>query len=69
MGNRRKAGAVVNREVLTLDLDNVPPGGTADVLRRLEGLGCGYCVYSTRKHHEAAPPAARTTAVGPELHG
>ncbi len=54
-GQRRKANAVVSRDVLTLDLDNVPAGGTQDVLRRLEGLGCGYCVYSTRKHHEAAP--------------
>lgn len=52
---RRKAAAVLRRDVLTLDLDNVPPGGTADVLRRLEGLGCAYAVYSTRKHHEAKP--------------
>ncbi|NLT96817.1 MAG: virulence-associated protein E, partial [Christensenellaceae bacterium] len=54
-GNRRKASAVVSRDVVTLDLDNIPAGGTMDVLRRLEGLGCGFCVYSTRKHHEAAP--------------
>ena len=55
MGNRRKANAVTGRDVLTLDLDNIPAGGTADVIRRLESLECGYCVYSTRKHHEAAP--------------
>lgn len=54
-GQRRKANAVVGRDVITLDLDNIPAGGTSDVLRRLEGLGCGYCVYSTRKHHEGAP--------------
>lgn len=54
-GNRRKASAVTGRDVLTLDLDNIPAGGTQDILRRVEGLGCGYCVYSTRKHHEAAP--------------
>ncbi len=54
-GNRRKASAVVSRDILTLDMDSIPAGGTTDVLRRLEGLGCGYCVYSTRKHHEAAP--------------
>jgi predicted P-loop ATPase len=54
-GPRRKAGAVTGRDVLTLDFDNIPAGGTQDVLRRVEGLGCGYCVYSTRKHHAAAP--------------
>ncbi|WP_438449351.1 VapE domain-containing protein [Gorillibacterium sp. sgz5001074] len=54
-GGRRKASAVVSRDVLTLDLDNIPAGGTTDVLRRLEGLGCGFAVYSTRKHHEAKP--------------
>ena len=54
-GKRRKAGSVASRDVLTLDLDNIPAGGTENVLRRLEGLGCGYCVYSTRKHMAAAP--------------
>ena len=54
-GSRRKAGAVAGRDVLTLDLDNIPPGQTEDVARRVEGLGCGYCVYSTRKHMAAAP--------------
>ncbi len=54
-GNRRKAGAVAGRDVLTLDLDSIPAGGTADVLRRVDALGCAYCIYSTRKHSEAAP--------------
>ena len=54
-GPRRKANAVTGRDVITLDLDNIPAGGTEDVLRRVEGLGVGYCVYSTRKHHGAAP--------------
>lgn len=54
-GGRRKAGAVAGRDVITLDLDNIPAGGTAEVLRRIEGLGCGYAVYSTRKHEEAKP--------------
>lgn len=54
-GPRRKAGAVTGRDVLTLDLDNIPAGGTNDVLCRVEGLGCGYCVYSTRKHMPSAP--------------
>lgn len=54
-GERRKARCVTGREVITLDLDNIPAGGTDDVLRRLSGLGCGYCVYSTRKHEPARP--------------
>lgn len=54
-GNRRKPHAVIGRDIITLDLDNIQPGGTADTLRRLDGLGCGYCTYSTRKHEEAKP--------------
>lgn len=54
-GTRRKANAVAGRDIITLDLDNISAGGTNDVLRRLEALGCGYCVYSTRKHMESAP--------------
>lgn len=65
-GARRKAGAVAGRDVLTLDLDSIPAGGTDDVVRRVEALGCGYCIYSTRKHTGGAPrlrvllPLART---------
>ncbi len=55
IGTRRKANAVAGRDILTLDLDNIPAGGTEDVLRRIERLGCGYCVYSTRKHSPASP--------------
>ena len=54
-GVRRKANNVTGRDVITLDADNIPPNGTDDILRRVEGLGVGYCVYSTRKHHGAAP--------------
>ena len=54
-GTRRKAGAVTGRDIITLDLDNIPAGQTEDVLRRVEALGCGYAVHSTRKHHPAAP--------------
>ena len=54
-GPRRKAGAVTGRDLITLDFDNIPPGGTEEILRRVEGLGCGYCIYSTRKHAPAAP--------------
>lgn len=54
-GPRRKAGAVTGRDVLTLDLDSIPAGGADDVVRRVEALGCGYCIYSTRKHRPDAP--------------
>jgi len=52
---RRKANNVTGRDIVTLDLDNIPPGGKDDVIRRVEALGCGYCIYSTRKHQPAAP--------------
>lgn len=55
LNNRRKANSVTGRDLITLDMDNIPSGGTADVLKRLDGLGCAYAVYSTRKHHEAKP--------------
>ncbi len=54
-GARRKAGAVTGRDLITLDFDNIPPGGTDEILRRVEGLGCGYCIYSTRKHSPTTP--------------
>lgn len=54
-GPRRKAGAVTGRDIITLDFDNIPPGGTAEILKRVGALGCGYCIYSTRKHAPASP--------------
>lgn len=54
-GPRRKANAVVSRDMVTLDLDTIPPYGTEDVISKVEGLGNGYCVYSTRKHRPEAP--------------
>jgi predicted P-loop ATPase len=53
--NRRKASNVLTRDIITLDLDNIQPGGTQDTLRKIEGLGCAYAVYSTRKHEENKP--------------
>lgn len=53
--NVRKAGAVVGRDLITLDMDHVAAGGTDDLLKRLAALGCGYAVYSTRKHSPTAP--------------
>lgn len=55
LSGRRKKGNVRGRDVITLDLDNLPPESTNDVLRRVAGLGCAYAVYSTRKHNPAAP--------------
>ena len=54
-GTRRKAACVAGRDLITLDLDTIPPGKTEDILRRVGGLGCAALVYSTRKHSEYAP--------------
>ncbi len=54
-GPRRKENNVAGRDVITLDFDNIPGWQTDAVLQKVEGLGCGYCVYSTRKHTPAAP--------------
>lgn len=68
LGERRKAVYVTGRDVLALDLDSIPAAGTNDMLYRLEGLGCAYLVYSTRKHRPDAPrlrvlwPCDRTAA-------
>lgn len=54
-GSRRKSGSVRSRCLITLDMDNIPAGGTEDMLKRVNGLGCAFVVYSTRKHEGAAP--------------
>ena len=54
-GGRRKANTVEYRDGVTLDADNIQPGGTDDILRRVGGLNCNYAVYSTRKHQPSAP--------------
>jgi predicted P-loop ATPase len=54
-GGRRKADAITGRDLITLDLDNIPRGGTNDILKRVGSLGCAAAVYSTRKHSEYAP--------------
>lgn len=54
-GRRRKAANVTTRSVVTLDFDNIPSGQTDTILQRVEGMGCCYCVYSTRKHTPTAP--------------
>lgn len=54
-GDRRKAALVEGRDLITLDLDNIPAGQTEDILKRVRGLGCAAAVYSTRKHAGYAP--------------
>lgn len=54
-GKQRKASAVEGRDIIALDLDTIPAGAADDVLRKISGLGFGYCMYSTRKHSPAAP--------------
>lgn len=54
-GERRKGNAVATREIVTLDLDSIPAQGTAAALGAVDGLGCAYAVYSTRKHSPLNP--------------
>lgn len=54
-GGRRKSGSVESRCLLALDMDNIPPGQTDEILKRVGALGCAYVIYSTRKHEGAAP--------------
>lgn len=51
----RKAGHVEFRDLITLDLDNIPSGQTDTVLAKLKTLGISMCAYSTRKHSPEAP--------------
>ena len=52
---RRKADNVIDRCVVTLDFDTIPPFGADKVLSALDAQDYGYCVYSTRKHRPEAP--------------
>lgn len=54
-GGHRKKNAVKGRDLITLDMDAIPAGGTDDVLRRVASLGCAWAVYSTRKHEPGRP--------------
>ena len=54
-GERRKASAVIGRDVVTLDFDTIPAYGTDAVVQGVDALGCSYCIYSTRKHMTTAP--------------
>ena len=55
--------------LITLDMDNIPAGGTEDILRRVGGLGCAAAVYSTRKHTGYAPRLRVIIPSGSDSHG
>lgn len=67
-GMRRKAVNVTGRDIITLDFDTIPAYGTETIESRVKGLGCSYCIYSTRKHTPEKPrlrvviPLDRTAA-------
>lgn len=54
-GAQRKASNVISRDLVTLDMDAIAPGGAEDVVRRIDALGAAYAIYSTRSHTEARP--------------
>lgn len=54
-GQRRKAENVIGRDLISLDFDNIPGWQTEDIVAKADKLGCGFCIYSTRKHSPAAP--------------
>ena len=54
-GQRRRAANVTGRDVITLDFDNIPGWQTEDIIGKMDELGCGYCIYSTRKHTPERP--------------
>lgn len=53
--NIRRANCVIGRDVITLDLDNIQPGGTNNTILKVGSLGCSYAIHSTRKHEESKP--------------
>lgn len=68
-GPRRKATAVMGRDIVTLDFDTIPPYKTDAIIQAAESLRCAYAAYSTRKHRAEAPrlrllfPLDRTVSV------
>lgn len=54
-GAKRRNENAGERHLITLDADNISPGGTQPILNAVDALGCGYVIYSTRKHESAAP--------------
>ncbi len=52
---KRGSKSVESRELITLDLDNIPAGMTDEVLKKISLLGCTLLVHSTRKHEPSRP--------------
>lgn len=52
---RRKSANVLTRELITLDMDAIPMNEDETILELLDGFGCTYAVYSTRKHSKQRP--------------
>ncbi len=55
LNNRRGSKNVESRDLITLDLDNIPAGLTDEVLKKISLLGCCLIVHSTRKHEPSRP--------------
>lgn len=55
LGKRRKRDNIISRDLITLDLDNIPAGETENIITRVESLGCCSAIYSTRKHSDYTP--------------
>ncbi len=51
----RKSAYAEGRDLVTLDMDQIKPGQTEEILKRVRALGCAAVVYSTRKHTLYAP--------------
>lgn len=52
---RRKNTNLVKRDLITIDLDNIEPGRTKDVIDKIKSLNVTFVVHSTRKHAEYKP--------------
>lgn len=54
-GPHRKAQNVTGRDLITLDLDNIPANETSSVVSQVKSLGVDYIIYSTRSHLPTRP--------------
>lgn len=54
-GEKRRNENAGDRYLITLDADNIVPGGAQAVINTVDALGCAYVIYSTRKHESAGP--------------
>jgi len=52
---RRRISSVVGMDFIALDMDNILPGETQNVLNIIRSIGLESIVYSTRKHEGARP--------------